>query len=94
MKFWKKIGEKKVHSIVYWIKKGVLRMSFLNKKVKDLTIEELKELIKEAIWEIIDPDYGLELKEEAVISLKESIKEKEEGKGISIDKVKKLLNME
>ncbi len=83
-----------MHSIVYWIKKGVLRMSVLNKKVKDLTIEELKELIKEAIWEIIDPDYGLELKEEAVISLKESIKEKEEGKGISIDKVKKLLNME
>jgi len=69
-------------------------MNVSNKKVRDLTIEELKELIKEAIWEIIDPDYGLELKEEAIISIKESIIEKEQGKGISIEKVKELLNIE
>lgn len=68
-------------------------MDVLNKKVEDLTVEELKELIKETIWEIIDPDYGLELKEEAINSLKESMIEKEQGENISIEKVKELLNI-
>jgi hypothetical protein len=33
-----------------------------NKKVSDMTISEFQQVIKETIYEVIDPDYGLELK--------------------------------
>ena len=33
------------------------------KKVSDLTVGELKSLIRDTIHEVIDPDYGLELRD-------------------------------
>ncbi|HDG97887.1 MAG TPA: hypothetical protein ENG73_06930 [Desulfobacterales bacterium] len=33
-------------------------------KVGDLSVEELKALIKEVLLEVMDPDYGLELRPE------------------------------
>jgi hypothetical protein len=74
--------------------KEALNVNVLSKKVEDLTVEELKELIKETICEIIDSDYGLELREEVINTLRESMIESEQSKGIPIEKVKKKLNIE
>lgn len=46
------------------------------KKVGNMTVRELKSLIKDSIYEVVDPDYGLELRPEAEESLKNSIKSK------------------
>ncbi|MEW6420067.1 MAG: hypothetical protein AB1480_18465 [Nitrospirota bacterium] len=46
------------------------------KKVSDMTVRELKSLIRETLQELIDPDYGLELRHEVEESLKRSIKSK------------------
>jgi hypothetical protein len=48
-----------------------------NKKVGDMTVKELKELIKSVLYEIIDPDYGLELRPEVEEELKKSLESKE-----------------
>ncbi len=63
-------------------------------KVADMSIEELKELIgkviEEKIRELIDPDYGLELREEFVQALENSIASKER---IPFEEVKKRLGL-
>lgn len=64
-----------------------------DKKVSDMTIGELKRLIREVIYELIDPDYGLELRPEIVEELKESMKQKERGEGIPFEEVKKQLGL-
>ena len=46
------------------------------KKVGDMTVRELKSLIRDTLQELIDPDYGLELRPEVEESLKKSIKSK------------------
>ena len=50
-------------------------------KVADLTVDELKAIIRETLEEklreCLDPDYGLELREETVEKLKISIASKE-----------------
>ncbi len=33
----------------------------IDKKVGDMTVREIKKLIKDTVLEVIDPDYGLEL---------------------------------
>jgi hypothetical protein len=53
-------------------------------KVSELTLEELKALIGEAVEEKLkellgDPDSGLELKEEVIERLKVSLSSKEKG---------------
>jgi hypothetical protein len=59
-------------------------------KVSDLSIDEFKELIgkviEEKIRELVDPDYGLELREDFVHALENSIASKER---ISFEEVKK-----
>lgn len=45
-------------------------------------------------FELIDPDYGLELKPEIEASLRESMKEKARGEGIPLEAVKKRLGLE
>lgn len=55
-----------------------------DKKVGDMTVKELKSLIRDSIHEVIDPDYGLELRPEVEASLKKSLKSK---KRISVEKV-------
>jgi hypothetical protein len=32
-----------------------------DKKISDMTVGELKAIIRDTIYELIDPDYGLEL---------------------------------
>jgi len=62
-------------------------------KVKELTVEQLKTLIKEAIEEkleevIGDPDLGLELREEIQERLRGSLAAMQSGeKGVPIDRV-------
>jgi ABC-type glutathione transport system ATPase component len=55
-----------------------------DKKVSDLTAGELKSLIKETIYELVDPDYGLVLRSEIEEALKKSIESKER---IPVEKV-------
>ena len=55
-----------------------------DKKVSDLTAGELKSLIKETIYELVDPDYGLVLRSETEEALKKSIESKER---ITVEKV-------
>ncbi len=47
-------------------------------KVSDLTVEELRtivqETVRETLLEILDPDYGLEVREELLEELRESVK--------------------
>jgi hypothetical protein len=69
-----------------WIKTGGIFM-----KVADLTIDELKKLIREAVDEqfkeiLFDPDNGLELKDEMEQRLRASLASKER---ISFEEVKK-----
>jgi len=54
------------------------------KKVGDMTVSEFKSLMRDTIHEIIDPDYGLELKPEVKASLIKSLKSK---KRTSVEKV-------
>jgi len=51
----------------------------IDKKVGDMTIRELKKLIKDTVLEVIDPDYGLELRPGVEKELLESMKRKEKG---------------
>ena len=51
----------------------------IDKKVGDMTVKELKKLIKDTVLEVIDPDYGLELRPEVEKELLESKKKKEKG---------------
>ena len=60
------------------------------KKVSNMTVEELKALIREIIAEVIDPDYGLELRPEFEEALKRSLKSKER---IPVEKVAKKLGL-
>jgi len=56
-----------------------------DKKVADITLGELKELIREVILETLDPDYGLELRSEVVQALQESFQEKKRGERIALE---------
>lgn len=64
-----------------------------NMKVKELTVEQLRTLIQEAIEEkleevIGDPDHGLELREEIKEKLRRSLAAMQGGeKGIPVDQV-------
>jgi hypothetical protein len=49
-----------------------------------MTVRELKSLIRNTLQELIDPDYGLELRPEVEESLKKSIKAQ---KRIPVEKV-------
>jgi len=48
-----------------------------DKKVSDMTVKELKILIKDTVQELIDPDYGLELRPEVEEALRRSVKSRE-----------------
>ena len=63
-----------------------------NKKISDMTVKELKKLIKDTVLEVIAPDYGLELRPEVEKELLESKKKKK--KGIPLETVVKELGLE
>ncbi|MDO8745296.1 MAG: hypothetical protein Q7J76_09345, partial [Candidatus Brocadiaceae bacterium] len=56
-----------------------LKKKTTEKKVSNMTVKELKKLIKDTVLEVIDPDYGLELRPEVEKELLESKKKKEKG---------------
>jgi len=64
-----------------------------NKRVVDITISELKELIREVVLELIDPDYGLELQDGVVEALRESFKQKDKEEGVSLQEAKSKLGL-
>lgn len=47
-----------------------------DKRVSDMTAKELKALIRDTIYEVIDPDYGLEVRPEVAEALRRSLKSK------------------
>lgn len=47
-----------------------------DKKVSEMTVGELKTLIRNTVHEVIDPDYGLELRQEVDVALRKSVKSK------------------
>ena len=51
--------------------------SVKEKKVSDMTVGELQEMIRETMQEMIDPDHGLELRPEVAEELKASMQSKE-----------------
>jgi len=62
------------------------------KKTLSLDQEKLKTLVREVLEEFFDPDYGLEVRPEIMELLKQSSKEKEKGKGISLKKAREILH--
>ena len=56
-----------------------LKKKTIDKKVSDMTVRGLKRLIKDTVLEVIDPDYGLELRPEVEKELRKSKKKKEKG---------------
>jgi hypothetical protein len=65
-----------------------------DKKVGDMTIGELQDIIRKTLNEFLDPDYGLELRPEVEKDLLESMRQKERGEGIPLEAVKKQLGLE
>ncbi|MCF6155706.1 MAG: hypothetical protein E3K36_10720 [Candidatus Brocadia sp.] len=63
-----------------------------DKKISDMTVREFKKLIKDTVLEVIDPDYGFELRPEVEKELLKSKKKKE--KGIPLETVVKELGLE
>lgn len=69
-------------------------------KVKDLTIEELKELIEQTVEQTLlewlgDPDEGLEVRDEVKARLRRSLARERKGEpGISVEEVAKKLGLE
>ena len=61
------------------------------RKVGDMSVNELKDIIKETLYEIIDPDHELQISPEVKKELGESLKSKER---IPIDKVAEKLGLE
>ena len=48
-----------------------------NKKVGDLTTGELKAIIRDTIYELVDPDFGLKLRPETEEALRKSVSSEE-----------------
>jgi hypothetical protein len=67
--------------------------STANKKVTEMTAEELRELIRETIHEFVDPDYGLELRPEVEKSLVQSVRDNHPGIGIPLSEAKRRLGL-
>ena len=55
--------------------------------------KELKELLRETLEEFLDPDFGLELRDEVKHALEKSLKEKEKRNLYSLEDVKKELGL-
>jgi CBS domain containing-hemolysin-like protein len=61
------------------------------RKVGDISVNELKDIIKETFFEIIDPDHDSEISPEVKKDLSESLQSK---KRIPINKVAEKLGLE
>lgn len=65
-----------------------------DKKVGDMTIGELQDIIRQTLYEFLDPDYGLDLRPQVEKDLEESMRQKERGEVIPLEEVKKQLGLE
>ncbi len=65
-----------------------------DKKVGDMTIGELQDIIRKTLNEFLDPDYGLELRPEVEKDLDESLRQKERGEVFPLEEVKKQLGID
>ena len=63
------------------------------RKIGDMTVDELRNVIRDTMHEFIDPDYGLALRPEIEKELKESRKQRKRGEGISLDAARKQLGL-
>jgi hypothetical protein len=70
-----------------------MQTAIKTKKVGNMTTAELKNLIKDTLFEVIDPDYGLELRAEVEKELLKSRKQKKSGHGLSLKDAKKHLGL-
>jgi hypothetical protein len=59
-----------------------------DKKVGDITVRELRGLVREIVAEIVDPDYRLELRDEAIEALRESWEQKKRWEGIPLEEAR------
>lgn len=57
------------------------------KKVADMIVGELEEIIRKTISEFLDPDHRLELRPEIEKELEDSLKQKERAEGTPLEKV-------
>ena len=64
-----------------------------DKKLADITLSELKETFREVILETMDPDYGLELRDEVTEALHESPAQQARGEGISLEETRMKLGV-
>ncbi|QWR78371.1 hypothetical protein [Candidatus Magnetomonas plexicatena] len=55
-----------------------------SKRVMDMTAKDLREIIRDVVYELTDPDYGLTLTTETEGKLKDSLESKER---VSVEKV-------
>ena len=63
----------------------------MTRKVSDMTAGELRVLIHQCVMEIIDPDYGLELREDVKEQLHESVQKSD---AIPLSQVRKDFGMQ
>jgi len=70
-----------------------MHLGVKTKKVGEMTTIELKNLIRDTLFEFIDPDYGLELRPEVEKELQESRMQKMSGKGDPLKDAKKHLGV-
>jgi len=70
-----------------------MHLGVKTKKVGEMTTIELKNLIRDTLFEFIDPDYGLELRPEVEKELQESRMQKMSGKGVPLKDAKKHLGV-
>jgi hypothetical protein len=64
-----------------------------SKKIGDMTVDELRSVIRDTMHEFIDPDHGLTLQPTIEQELKESRKERKKESGISLSSAKKRLGL-
>jgi hypothetical protein len=63
------------------------------RKIGDMTVDELRSVIRDTMHEFIDPDHGLILRPTVEKELKESRKERKKGAGISLSTAKQRLGL-
>ena len=71
-----------------------MKTAVKTKKVGDMTTAELKNLIRDTLFEVIDPDHGLELRTEVEKELLQTRKQRKSGHGLSLKETKKHLGLE
>lgn len=85
-------GFPKSPALCYNLKNGRFFMPSVkeDRKISEMTVGELKSVIRDTVLELLDPDYGLELREDFISKLESSISTPER---IPFDTVKKKLGL-